>query len=143
MLQSRPSVVTVTPSTESSSAPTGVCWPPPDTTGPRDVNNFADRPKGLVKRAARSFKSGLALANRFAEEWYRQCLAWSYQLRGRIVLFDRSHYEDILVVRVHDLVSPEVWGKRYDEIKLMVAERQCLALGGRVEPPGPAEVEDF
>jgi PPK2 family polyphosphate:nucleotide phosphotransferase len=35
---------------------------------------------------------------------------------GDIGVFDRSHYEDILVVRVHNLVPPEVWGKRYDEI---------------------------
>ena len=31
-------------------------------------------------------------------------------------MFDRSHYEDVLVVRVHNLVPPEVWGARYDEI---------------------------
>jgi PPK2 family polyphosphate:nucleotide phosphotransferase len=35
---------------------------------------------------------------------------------GHIGVFDRSHYEDVLVVRVHNLVPPEVWGKRYDEI---------------------------
>ncbi|MEC3919649.1 polyphosphate kinase 2 family protein [Nocardia sp. CDC160] len=35
---------------------------------------------------------------------------------GQIGVFDRSHYEDVLVVRVHELVAPEVWGKRYDEI---------------------------
>ncbi|WP_067700764.1 polyphosphate kinase 2 family protein [Nocardia jejuensis] len=35
---------------------------------------------------------------------------------GHIGVFDRSHYEDVLVVRVHELVAPEVWGKRYDEI---------------------------
>jgi PPK2 family polyphosphate:nucleotide phosphotransferase len=35
---------------------------------------------------------------------------------GHIGVFDRSHYEDVLVVRVHDMVPPEVWGKRYDEI---------------------------
>jgi len=35
---------------------------------------------------------------------------------GHIGVFDRSHYEDVLIVRVHDLVPPEVWGKRYDEI---------------------------
>ncbi len=35
---------------------------------------------------------------------------------GRIGVFDRSHYEDVLVVRVDDLVPPDVWGKRYDEI---------------------------
>jgi polyphosphate kinase 2 (PPK2 family) len=31
-------------------------------------------------------------------------------------VFDRSHYEDVLVVRVHNIVPPEVWGERYDEI---------------------------
>jgi PPK2 family polyphosphate:nucleotide phosphotransferase len=35
---------------------------------------------------------------------------------GHIGVFDRSHYEDVLVVRVHNIVPPDVWGKRYDEI---------------------------
>ena len=35
---------------------------------------------------------------------------------GDIGVFDRSHYEDVLVVRVHNIVPPEVWGERYDEI---------------------------
>jgi PPK2 family polyphosphate:nucleotide phosphotransferase len=35
---------------------------------------------------------------------------------GEVGVFDRSHYEDVLVVRVHNLVPPEVWGERYDEI---------------------------
>jgi PPK2 family polyphosphate:nucleotide phosphotransferase len=35
---------------------------------------------------------------------------------GHIGVFDRSHYEDVLVARVHNLVPPDVWGKRYDEI---------------------------
>ena len=35
---------------------------------------------------------------------------------GRIGLFDRSHYEDVLVVRVDELVEEDVWSKRYDEI---------------------------
>ena len=35
---------------------------------------------------------------------------------GHIGVFDRSHYEDMLIVRVHNLVPPEVWGARYDEI---------------------------
>ena len=35
---------------------------------------------------------------------------------GLIGVFDRSHYEDVLVARVDDLVEPEVWEKRYDEI---------------------------
>jgi PPK2 family polyphosphate:nucleotide phosphotransferase len=36
--------------------------------------------------------------------------------RGRVGIFNRSHYEDVLVVRVHDLVPEEVWSKRYDHI---------------------------
>jgi PPK2 family polyphosphate:nucleotide phosphotransferase len=36
--------------------------------------------------------------------------------KGEIGVFNRSHYEDVLVVRVHDLVPKDVWSKRYDEI---------------------------
>jgi PPK2 family polyphosphate:nucleotide phosphotransferase len=36
--------------------------------------------------------------------------------RGDIGIFNRSHYEDVLVVRVHNLVPKEVWSKRYDQI---------------------------
>ena len=35
---------------------------------------------------------------------------------GQITIFNRSHYEDVLVVRVHDLVPEEVWRPRYDHI---------------------------
>jgi len=35
---------------------------------------------------------------------------------GRLVIFNRSHYEDVLVVRVHDLVPPKVWKRRFDHI---------------------------
>ena len=35
---------------------------------------------------------------------------------GKIGIFNRSHYEDVLVVRVHDLVPKKVWSRRYDEI---------------------------
>ena len=35
---------------------------------------------------------------------------------GMIGVFDRSHYEDVLIVRVHDLVPEAEWSKRYDEI---------------------------
>lgn len=36
--------------------------------------------------------------------------------KGEITIFNRSHYEDVLVVRVHQLVSKSVWEKRYDHI---------------------------
>ena len=35
---------------------------------------------------------------------------------GRIGVFDRSHYEDIVAVRVHELAPQEVWEARYDRI---------------------------
>jgi PPK2 family polyphosphate:nucleotide phosphotransferase len=36
--------------------------------------------------------------------------------KGEIGIFNRSHYEDVLVVRVHDLVPKSVWAARYDQI---------------------------
>ena len=36
--------------------------------------------------------------------------------RGEITILNRSHYEDVLVVRVHQLVPPNVWGRRYAQI---------------------------
>jgi PPK2 family polyphosphate:nucleotide phosphotransferase len=36
--------------------------------------------------------------------------------KGEIVIFNRSHYEDVLVVRVHNLVPNNVWRKRYNHI---------------------------
>ncbi len=36
--------------------------------------------------------------------------------KGEIVIYNRSHYEDVLVVRVHGLVPRAVWSKRYDLI---------------------------
>jgi PPK2 family polyphosphate:nucleotide phosphotransferase len=36
--------------------------------------------------------------------------------KGEIGIFNRSHYEDVLVVRVHGLVPRKVWSARYDQI---------------------------
>jgi PPK2 family polyphosphate:nucleotide phosphotransferase len=36
--------------------------------------------------------------------------------KGEMVIFNRSHYEDVLVVRVHNLVPDEIWTRRYDHI---------------------------
>ena len=35
---------------------------------------------------------------------------------GQVAIFNRSHYEDVLVVRVHHLVPKETWSLRYDHI---------------------------
>lgn len=36
--------------------------------------------------------------------------------RGITTIFNRSHYEDVLIVRVKELVPKSVWSKRYDQI---------------------------
>ena len=36
--------------------------------------------------------------------------------RGYVGIFNRSHYEDVLVVRVHELVPKKVWEARYEQI---------------------------
>ncbi|WP_345416557.1 PPK2 family polyphosphate kinase [Pseudonocardia xishanensis] len=41
---------------------------------------------------------------------------------GRIGVFDRSHYEDVLVARVDSLVAPDVWEARYDRISAFERE---------------------
>lgn len=45
---------------------------------------------------------------------------WRYHQRtpqrGMITIFNRSHYEDVLIVRVKNLVSEEIWRKRYHVI---------------------------
>jgi len=45
---------------------------------------------------------------------------WRYHqatpARGHVAIFNRSHYEDVLVVRVHDMVPKKVWSSRYDHI---------------------------
>lgn len=51
--------------------------------------------------------------------------------RGEVVIFNRSHYEDVLVVRVHNLVPRSVWAKRYgliNEFERMLAENQTRIL---------------
>lgn len=37
--------------------------------------------------------------------------------RGEFALFNRSHYEDVLVVRVHDLAPKKLWQQRYGHIR--------------------------
>jgi len=37
--------------------------------------------------------------------------------KGQIAIFNRSHYEDVLVVRVHKLVPKSAWSKRYARIR--------------------------
>jgi len=52
--------------------------------------------------------------------------------KGEVVIFNRSHYEDVLVVRVHQLVPVRMWSKRYDLIneleRLLVVENYTTVL---------------
>jgi PPK2 family polyphosphate:nucleotide phosphotransferase len=50
---------------------------------------------------------------------------------GEVVIYNRSHYEDVLVARVHKLVARQVWSKRYDLINAfeqMLAENRTRIL---------------
>jgi PPK2 family polyphosphate:nucleotide phosphotransferase len=50
---------------------------------------------------------------------------------GEITIFNRSHYEDVLVVRVHNLVPSTVWRKRYEHInnfERLVADANTIIL---------------
>lgn len=51
--------------------------------------------------------------------------------RGDIGIFNRSHYEDVLIVRVHKMVSKSVWAQRYGQIndfEAMLAENRVTIL---------------
>jgi PPK2 family polyphosphate:nucleotide phosphotransferase len=48
-------------------------------------------------------------------------------VKGMIGIFNRSHYEDVLAVRVHDLVPKKIWSKRYEMINDF---ERTLAAGG-------------
>jgi PPK2 family polyphosphate:nucleotide phosphotransferase len=50
---------------------------------------------------------------------------------GMIGIFNRSHYEDVLIVRVHSLVPPAVWRKRYrhiNEFERMLTDSRITVL---------------
>lgn len=51
--------------------------------------------------------------------------------KGGYAIFNRSHYEDVLVVRVHNLVPKERWSLRYDQIndfeKLLAENNTIIA----------------
>jgi PPK2 family polyphosphate:nucleotide phosphotransferase len=51
--------------------------------------------------------------------------------KGEIGIFNRSHYEDVLVARVHKLVPEAIWSKRFDQIndfERLLKENQVTTL---------------
>ena len=66
-----------------------------------------------------SFKAPTAAEKRRGFLWrIKQALP----SEGMIGIFDRSHYEDVLIARVRNLVTPNVWNRRYDQINDFEAE---------------------
>jgi PPK2 family polyphosphate:nucleotide phosphotransferase len=68
-------------------------------------------------------------------EELRHDFLWRVHVRtprlGEVAMFNRSHYEDVLVVRVHDLVKKSVWKARYGHIndfESVLAEQGCIVL---------------
>ncbi len=106
--------------------------------GPPDPARRADRSGGVVRRGLSAVKSALRTANQLAEEWYRQSVAWYYQRRGFVVLFDRHFYSDYhahdvtglsgrrsLARRIHGLVLGR-WYPRPDLVVLLDAPAAVL-----------------
>lgn len=81
----------------------------------RHVLGMVD-PQGV---ALRSF--GVPTAEERAQHYLRR-IRDAAPRPGYIGVFDRSHYEDVLVVRVENLVPQQEWERRYDEINAFEAE---------------------
>ena len=69
------------------------------------------------------------------EEELRHDFLWRVHLRtprlGEVGIFNRSHYEDVLVVRVRQLVKESLWKLRYGHIndfESLLAEQGCIVL---------------
>jgi len=90
-----------------------ICLQAMDTGGKDGVINHvlgAMNPQGC-RVAAFKEPSAEELAHDFLWRVHKAAPA-----RGEVVIFNRSHYEDVLIVRVHNLVPKAVWSGRYDEI---------------------------
>jgi PPK2 family polyphosphate:nucleotide phosphotransferase len=69
---------------------------------------------------------GVAAFKKPTDEELAHHFLWRIERRlpgpGQIMIFNRSHYEDVLVARVHSLVPEDVWSGRYDEINAFEAK---------------------
>ena len=100
-----------------------------DTAGKDGVVRHVFRglnPEGL-KVACFKGPSGEELSHDFLWRIHKNAPA-----KGEIVIFNRSHYEDVLVTRVHGLVPEAVWKKRYGLIndfeRLLAEENNTVIL---------------
>jgi thymidylate kinase len=67
---------------------------PPDSAGPPAHGPRRPRPSSFLRRRVADLRAAARLVNRFAEEWYRQWLAWRWERTGSVVLFDRHFFAD-------------------------------------------------
>jgi PPK2 family polyphosphate:nucleotide phosphotransferase len=82
---------------------------------------------GLVDPQGVALKSFKAPSEEERKHHYLWRIRNALPMAGMIGVFDRSHYEDVLVVRVESLVPESEWSTRYDEINDFEAE---LVAGG-------------
>jgi len=101
-----------------------ICLQAPDAAGKDGVVRHVIATMNPQGCRVASFKQPSAeeQAHDFLWRIERQCPE-----RGEVVIFNRSQYEDVLIVRVHDLVPKKVWSRRYEQINEF--ERR-LAAGG-------------
>lgn len=97
-----------------------------DTSGKDGTIRKVFREVDPIGCRAVSFKVPTAeeLAHDFLWRVHKQTPA-----KGEMVIFNRSHYEDVLVARVHELVPETVWRTRYDHIN---AFERLLAESGTI-----------
>ena len=83
---------------------------------------------GLIRNVITAFNPQGTRVTGFGvptEEELRHDFLWRVHAatpgKGRIGVFNRSHYEDVLVVRVNELVPESVWKGRYDQINAFEA----------------------
>lgn len=92
---------------------------------------------GLIRKVITAFNPQGTRVTGFGvptEEELRHDYLWRIHAatpgKGRIGVFNRSHYEDVLVVRVNELVPRDVWERRYDQINRF--EAHLAANGTRI-----------
>jgi len=83
---------------------------------------------GLIRKVITAFNPQGTRVTGFGvptEEELRHDFLWRVHAavpgKGRIGVFNRSHYEDVLVARVQKLVPKSVWEKRYEQINAFEA----------------------
>ena len=92
---------------------------------------------GVIRKVVTAFNPQGTRVTGFgvpSEEELRHDYLWRVHAnapgRGRIGVFDRSHYEDVLVVRVNELVPESTWSERYQQINAF--EAHLAANGTRI-----------